>query len=128
MVLETAQMLSTAARAKGHNIGYKTASPNHPMTLWVSKSPHNYAWAAIHGLELAREYPKRYKKRHKSQDIIEPLWRLKKGVSTKCTSPPLCMPDQYKTNDYIQSYRNYYVGDKKRFARYTNRGTPEFMQ
>ena len=79
MVLETAQMLSTAARAKGHNIGYKTAYPNHPMTLWVGESPHNYAWTAIHGLELAREYTKRYKKRHKSQDIIEPLWRLKKG-------------------------------------------------
>ena len=94
MVLETAQMLSTAARAKGHDIGYKTAYPNHPMTLWVSESPHNYAWAAIHGLELAREYTKRYKKRHKSQDIIEPLWSLKKGVSTKCTAPPLCMPDQ----------------------------------
>ena len=63
MVLETAQMLSTAARAKGHNIGYKTAYPNHPMTLWVSKSPHNYAWAAIHRLELDREYTKRYKKK-----------------------------------------------------------------
>ena len=27
-----------------------------------------------------------------------------------------------------QSYRNYYVGDKKRFARYTNQTTPEFIQ
>jgi len=128
MVLETAQMLSTAARAQGHDIGYKTAYPNHPMTLWVNESPHNYAWAAIHGLELACEYTRRYKKRHKSQDIIEPLWKLKKGISTKCTTPPKCMPDEYKTDDYVQSYRNYYVGDKKRFARYTNRGTPEFMQ
>ena len=128
MVLETAQMLSTAARAKGHDIGYKTAYPNHPMTLWVSESPHNYAWAAIHGLELAREYTKRYKKRHKSQDIIEPLWRLKKGVSTKCTPPPLCMPDKYKTNNYIQSYRNYYYFEKKRFAKYTYRIMPRFMR
>jgi hypothetical protein len=39
-----------------------------------------------------------------------------------------CMPDEYKTDDYVQSYRNYYVGDKKRFAKYTNRKTPEFMQ
>ena len=27
-----------------------------------------------------------------------------------------------------EAYRNYYIGDKKRFAKYTNRETPEFMQ
>ena len=37
MVLETAQMLH-AARAQGHDIGYKSAYPNHPMTLWVNES------------------------------------------------------------------------------------------
>jgi hypothetical protein len=52
MVLETAQMLSTAARAQGYDMGYKSAYPNHPMTLWVNESPHNYTWAAIHGLEF----------------------------------------------------------------------------
>ena len=129
MVLETAQMLSTAARAQGHDIGYKSAYPNHPMTLWVNKSPHNYAWAAIHGLELAKEYTKRYKKRHKSQDIIEPLWKLKKGISTKCTTPPLCMPDEYKTGrNHVQSYRYYYYNEKSSFAKYTYRIAPRFMQ
>ena len=53
---------------------------------------------------------------------------LDNGDSTQMTKPPQCMPDEYKTDDYVQSYRNYYVGDKKRFARYTNRTTPEFMQ
>ena len=32
MILETAQMLSTAARAQGHDIGYKSAYHKHPMT------------------------------------------------------------------------------------------------
>ena len=128
MVLETAQMLSTAARAQGYDIGYKSAYPNHPMTLWVNESPHNYTWAAIHGLELAHEYTRRYKRRHKSQDIIEPLWDLKKGISTKCTTPPLCMPDEYKTDDYVQSYRNYYYFEKKSFAKYTNSAIPTFMK
>jgi hypothetical protein len=128
MVLETAQMLSTAARAQGYDMGYKSAYPNHPMTLWVNESPHNYTWAAIHGLELAHEYTRRYKKRHKSQDIIEPLWDLKKGISTKCTTPPLCMPDEYKTENYVQSYRNYYYFEKKSFAKYTNSVIPTFMK
>ena len=53
---------------------------------------------------------------------------LDDGDSTQMTKPPKCMPDKYKTDDYVQSYRNYYAGDKKSFAKYTNRTTPEFMQ
>ena len=36
--------------------------------------------------------------------------------------------DKYKGVDYVQAYSNYYLGDKKRFAKYTNRKPPEFMQ
>ena len=25
------------------------------------------------------------------------------------TTPPLCMPDEFKCEDYIQAYRNYYI-------------------
>ena len=128
MVLETTQMLSTAARRRGYDVGYKSAYPNHPMTLWVSKSPHNYAWAIIHAFELCNEYTKRYNKVHKTQSVIYDLYDVCDGDYTQMTDPPTCMPDEYKTDDYVQSYRNYYVGDKKHFARYTNRGTPEFMQ
>jgi hypothetical protein len=128
MILETAQMLSTAARAQGHDIGYKSAYPNHPMTLWVNESPHNYAWAIIHAFELCKEYTKRYDKVHKTQSVIYDLYDVCNGDYAQMTEPPKCMPDEYKTNDYIQSYRNYYVGDKKRFAQYTNSETPEFMR
>ena len=48
MILETAQMLSTSARARGHDVGYKSAYPNHPMTLWVGQSPDNFDCAIIH--------------------------------------------------------------------------------
>jgi len=37
------------------------------------------------------------------------------------------MPDEYKVSNYIKSYRNYYVGEKKRFARYTGVDVPDFM-
>ena len=48
MILETAQMLSTSARSRGHDVGYKSAYPKHPMTLWVNQSSNNFAWAIIH--------------------------------------------------------------------------------
>ena len=140
MVLETAQMLSTAARKRGFELGYKSAYPKHPMTRWISESSNNYSWAIKHGLALGTEYQLRYHRVHKSHEIIKELAMLDDGDSTQMTKPPLCMTDEYKTTiridednatdefDYIQSYRNYYVGDKKRFAKYTNRTTPEFMQ
>ena len=128
MVLETAQMLSTAARKRGFELGYKSAYPKHPMTLWISESPHNYSWAIQHGLALGTEYQLRYHKVHKSHEVIKELAMLDNGDATQMTKPPQCMPDEYKTDDYVQSYRNYYVGDKKRFAKYTNQTTPEFMQ
>ena len=44
------------------------------------------------------------------------------------TEPPKCMPDEYKTDSVIQSYRNYYKGSKAAIATYKNRPIPEFMQ
>jgi hypothetical protein len=37
------------------------------------------------------------------------------------------MPDEYKVNNVIQSYRNYYIGAKKDFAKWKNRGIPEWF-
>ena len=61
MLLESCQMLSTAVRR--HLLHddelpyiYKSAYPNHPMTLWVGESPDNFAWTIIHGLEICKEY------------------------------------------------------------------------
>ena len=38
------------------------------------------------------------------------------------------MPDEYKCDDYIQAYRNYYINEKKSFAKYTHREMPDFMK
>ena len=34
------------------------------------------------------------------------------------TSFKLAMPDQYKCNDPVKSYRDYYIGEKSRFAKW----------
>ena len=70
---------------------------------------------------------------HKSMKIINYFidfnlsWK-DKIPEKKFTTPPLCMPDEYKCDDYIESYRKYYTHDKKRFAKYTHREMPDFMK
>ena len=132
MILETAQMLSTAYRKKfGDNDDlYKTAYPKHPMTIWVGDSGDNFFWSVQLLDQLLYQYTVRYKKVHKTikiSNLLHSKHKLWHTWKTKFTRPPLCMPDEYKSDDYIQSYRNYYIGDKKRFARYTSVDTPEFM-
>jgi hypothetical protein len=54
MILESAQMLSTAAHARFpelRSIVYRPAYPNHPCTIWVNQSIDNMLWVC----ELAKE-------------------------------------------------------------------------
>ena len=132
MILETGQMLSTAYRKKfGDNDDlYKTAYPKHPMTIWVGDSGDNFFWSIQLLDQLIYQYTVRYKKVHKTiriSNLLHSKHKLWHSWKTEFTPPPLCMPDEYKSDDYVQSYLNYYIGDKKRFARYTNTSTPEFM-
>jgi len=72
----------------------------------------------------------RYKKVHKTMRIsslFHSKYKLWHEWKTEFTPPPLCMPDEYKCDNYIQSYKDYYVGEKKRFAKYTSVDTPYFM-
>ena len=135
MILETSQMLSTAYRrvcGDDDNL-YKTAYPKHPMTIWVGNSLENFKYALSLGEWLAIQYTYRYKKVHKSQRIIDYIrfHKLKNVVKNftkvKFTPPPQCMPDEYKHKDYITAYKQYYIGEKKRFAKYTGVDTPDFM-
>ena len=116
-------------RNQGHDVGYLLAYPKHPMTIWVNASNDNFAWALEHGLALGEEYTHRYNKIHASHTMLLEIQKLGiSGNSNYITTPPQCMPDKYKGINYVQAYRNYYLGDKKRFAKYTNRKPPEFMQ
>ena len=39
----------------------------------------------------------------------------------------LAMPDQYKSNDPMLSYRNYYIHEKKHIASWKNREVPDWF-
>ena len=108
MVLETTQMLSTAARRNGFDIGYKAAYPSHPMTRWVGDNNYNFSWALEHAQELSKEYVARYNKFHACQKVINKFLPLK-GSYINFSEPPQCMPDEFKCDDYVRAYRNYYI-------------------
>ena len=136
-ILETAQMLSTAWRQSDTPpvLAYKEAYLNHPMTKWVRETQYNYLWSYELFRELQAEYKHRYNKIHKSSALNGALYAVPDYLvrsfddqDSKLTKPPLCMPEHYKEDDdYVQSYRNYYIHDKFNIAKWTKRSVPEWI-
>jgi len=133
MILETGQMLCTAyQRHYGLKDDlYKPAYPHHPMTKWVGDSGGNFYFTIKLFDALLTEYTSRYNKVHKTSKIIllfNSKYKKWQNMEGDFTTPPLCMPDEYKLNDYVQSYKNYYIGEKMYFAKYNYSETPYWLK
>ena len=133
MILETGQMLCTAyQRHYGLKDDlYKPAYPHHPMTKWVGDSGGNFYFTIKLFDALLTEYTSRYNKVHKTSKIIllfNSKYKKWHNMEGDFTTPPLCMPDEYKLDDYIQSYKNYYIGEKMYFAKYNYSETPYWLK
>ena len=120
MILESCQMLCTTINLlyDDQESPYKTAYKNHPSTKWVRENANNYKWLFRHMMHLGDEYTKRYNKEHLSiQKCWDSLCHLPPGIPEgKFTQPPQCMPDEYKTDDSVDAYWNYYIGEKHSVA------------
>ncbi len=129
MILETAQLLCGCHWAIGSHAPYKLSHKNHPCSIWVRQDLNNYLWLCELGLELCNEFTYRYGKKHKSQEIIEWCVCNKPYIpDVEFTQPPKAMPDIYKVEDSVQSYRNYYMGEKKGFCVWKGRNTPKWYK
>lgn len=155
MILETAQLLSTAHRLldgqetsvitnKGkkakrwilsddrNEILYSATHMNHPSAVWCRQNTANYVWLSSLLIELCVEYTHRYGKVHKCQQsgLVEALQTPPKNIPIGIfTEPTPAMPDIYKVvNDSITSYRNYYNGAKTHLAKWKNRSIPEWYE
>ena len=133
MILESAQMLSTAHRVLDGNEYadkeglYKMAHKNHPSTILVRSSVHNYMWLYVHMTALMDEYTYRYGKHHATERLLQPLKDCPKSIPTiDFTDPPQCMPDYCKGDDTVQSYQTYYILEKSDFATWNRRTVPEW--
>ena len=113
MILETAQMLSTAHNElDGTQVAYKSTHKNHPSTVWVRSSAAAYEWAFYHLCELGEEYTRRYGKVHKTlaghRDALCALPRALLGCTKPFVDPPQCMYDECKRDDTVVAYLTYY--------------------
>ena len=134
MLLESAQMLSTAVRKYEEDTEpiYKSAYPNHPMTKWVGFNRDCFNWALENAIHIHEEYRFRFNKNHKSYDVISNI--INNNYSNDIPEgffkePPQCMPDEYKHKNYVTAYRSYYAGDKDRFAKWEKgRSKPKWYE
>jgi hypothetical protein len=132
MILEYAQLLCGAHHMteSKYEIPYKLSHKNHPSAIWTRECIENYIWLCDLGLELCEEYTYRYGKRHKTQDVIE--WALlhnpKIKTNNDITPFALAMPDECKIGDAVESYRTYYMVEKRTIANWKNRETPEWFK
>ena len=134
MILESAQMLSTAHRVLdgddyANETGmYKLAHKNHPSTIWVRSSLENYVWLYEHMEALMCEYTHRYGKHHATERLKVPLSGCPVNIPmVGFTAPPQCMPSYCKGDSTVAAYRAYYIIEKSSFATWKNREIPEWF-
>jgi hypothetical protein len=126
ILLEAVQMLCSAKRILSpddeiNNRIYKLAHKNHPVTIWCRKSKANFVWTLDLVEELHNEWKYRYghpeTKFHKSYLMAvllrENMPKDEAFEEEGMTPFALAMPVQYKTDDAVESYRNYYMSEEK---------------
>jgi hypothetical protein len=128
MIVESAQMLSTAHQIiNGPNPNvYKIAYKNHPCTKWARESKSNYNWLFELFVNLLTEYYFRFNKHHKCSELVKHLKYVPNILKEELTPFALAMPDQYKTNDAVKSYRSYYIHEKNHLFYWTG-NIPKFV-
>jgi hypothetical protein len=129
MILESAQIACTALNLKGFTTPYKSTHVKHPCVLWAGASFANLQWLKKLAKALNREYRYRYRKSedHSSLSVLEQIEGMK-FESKGLTDFPQAMPKKYKVPaDPVQAYRNFYVGEKLQFARWTRRKRPKWI-
>lgn len=135
MILESAQILSTVARQNGIDFGYKPTHAKHPCTLWTGKSLDNFTWLVDFVYHLHDEWRHRFNhnKTHKSYEVVRGIMGrvANDGIdipSIGLTPFAQAMPDQYKSDNTVQAYRNYYIGEKKHLADWGKREIPDWYE
>ena len=157
MILESAQLLCTAhrlldgietkqskitssgkmrdvkryvlANPLNNELMYSATHNNHPCSIWCRDNINNYMWLYKLFVALCDEYTFRYGKKHKTDLMLRDILKLPPiSISNSSFTPPAqAMPDQYKHTDPVIAYRQYYMGPKAVFAKWTKRPTPPWF-
>jgi hypothetical protein len=116
--------------------GYRPVHVHHPCTKWVYASLANYIWLCELAICLADEFRYRWPDSaphscevHAQWLLANPPAKLKQNKSP-ITPFALAMPDEYKKNNAIGSYRSFYKGSKTDRGitnKYTRRQRPHWL-
>lgn len=134
MLLEAAQVLSTAARTHGYDAEflYQATHTNHPLMEWAAESKAN--WLRLY--EFARALNDEFMERF-GHDDPHASWEMLTEIDLDAlpipdepaTEPPQCMPEEYQQpGDTITAYRTYYANDKWGWAEWKYTPEPEWLQ
>jgi hypothetical protein len=104
MILESAQMLSTAINVLGGKGPYKTTHANHPCSVWARTSNANYYWLLNHFQALCDEYSSRYGKIHKCNDYY-PEFSLGASLVPVGDLTPFANCTPHKDLETLTAYR-----------------------
>lgn len=123
MLLETAQMLSTAMWCVDPLVAedfckigrcYEPISNiNHPSCKWARQSTAHFIWLKKLVIALNEEKKYRFKSGdHKSYFVAANLPVPNIG-NNEFVQPPQCMPEYLQTDDAVVAYRQYYMSQEK---------------
>ena len=129
MILESAQIMCTALNKMGFTTPYKSTHNKHPCVLWVEESYSNFVWLAQLATELNAEFKYRYEKDkdHASLYVIREIEHLTFS-DNGLTEFAQAVPEKFKfRGNAVRAYRSFYRGEKAKFARWTKRPIPRWM-
>lgn len=146
MIVEHTQMLTNCYSLEELKLAPKTQTGNirkyshynHPASIWTRESEKNFSWLWKYTFCMLKERKFRFKKEHFCKDFIE--WIIYNypdniNISHNDLTPfALAMPDIYKKDCPVESYRSYYINEKQRnkngkwMMNYTNREYPEWLK
>lgn len=142
MLIEHTQMLANCYSYENLNLAPKTQSGtarkysyyNHPVSIWVRQSNENFQWLWYYTIKILEERQFRGYKEHFCKEFL--LWcsynkpdNIKNSYNI-LTPFVLVMPEKYKKELTVDSYRDYYINEKqytksgKWMLKYTKRELP----
>jgi len=124
MPTESMQMICAIMDFYGFRTPMKSVMFNHPCTIWARESADNFEWLLNHCYALCKEYTVRYGKKHRvevymetyADEILQTKYEIKSTKGVELTPFAQAMPDKYKNDDVVKAYRDYYMGEKWKFA------------
>ena len=129
MILESCQILSTVLNEQGVKAPYRSFNPKHPSCKWAAESSANFENLMRHCAAMIEEYEERFGKNHKCKAVlatIKELYRSERFEKAGPTPLLLAMPEHFKSENAVLSYRMYYAS--KPNMRYSKDKVPVWFE